>query len=64
MFLAFEIDSEKRNFHMFRPRIFEKLKKEIQKFRVGYLPEENENFEKRYFFYQNQRKIPIVFKLR
>ena len=49
MFLAFEIDSEKRNFHMFRPRIFEKLKKEIQKFRVGYLPEENENFEKNIF---------------
>ena len=39
MFLAFEIDSEKRNFHMFRPRIFEKFQKEIQNFSVGSLPE-------------------------
>ena len=52
------MDPEKPNLNIFRPRIFDKLKKEIQNFTVGYLPLKMDILEN-FFSYRNQRKILI-----
>ena len=43
------MDPEKPNLNIFRPRIFDKLKKEIQNFTVGYLPLKMDILEKLFF---------------